>query len=80
MNALCPEDPPGSNNCGDRKGLAQPTWQEWTGALSIRAVVSIRSDCCVLAAGKYGNDKGSTLEPLPTDDQLLAWAREKLSM
>ena len=31
-------------------------------------------------AGKYGNDKGSTLEPLPTDDQLLAWAREKLSM
>ena len=32
VNALCPEDPPGSNNCGDRKGLAQPTWQEWTGA------------------------------------------------
>ena len=31
-------------------------------------------------AGKYGNDKGSTLEPLPTDEQLLAWAREKLSM
>ena len=49
VNALCPEDPPGSNNCGDRKGLAQPTWQEWTGALSIRADdVSIRSDCAWL--------------------------------
>ena len=41
----------------------------------------VRSDLTVRGcAGKYGNDKGSTLEPLPTDEQLLAWAREKLSM
>ena len=60
VNALCPEDPPGSNNCGSRKGLQQPSFADWT--------------------GKYGNDKGSTLSPLPTDEQLLAWAREKLGM
>ena len=60
VNADCPVDPPGSNNCGSRKGIAQPTFAEWT--------------------GKYGNDKGSTLSPLPSDEQLLAWAREKLGM
>ena len=60
VNALCPVDPPGSNNCASRKGLTQPSWDEWT--------------------GKYGNDQGSTLSPLPTDEQLLTWAKEKLGM
>ena len=60
VNALCPEDPPGSNSCGSRKGMAQPGFEEWT--------------------GKYGNDKGSTLSSLPSDEQLLGWARSKLGM
>ena len=60
VNADCPESPPGSNNCGNRRGMVQPTFAEWT--------------------GKYWNDKGSTLSPLPTDAQLLAWAREQLGM
>ena len=51
VNAFCPEDPPGSNNCGSRKGLAQPTFSEWT--------------------AKYGNDQGSTLSPLPSDEELM---------
>jgi hypothetical protein len=29
---------------------------------------------------KHGNDKGSTLGGLPTDDELLGWAKEKLGM
>ena len=60
VNAYCPQLPPGSNNCGSRKGFKQPTWEEWT--------------------MKYGNDKGSTLSPLPSDEQLLDWAREMLGM
>ena len=60
VNANCPVDPPGSNNCGSRKGLQQPSFTDWT--------------------GKLGNDKGSTLSPLPTDEQLLSWAKEKLGM
>ena len=60
VNAFCPEDPPGSNNCGSRKGLAQPTFSEWT--------------------AKYGNDQGSTLSPLPSDEELMGWARAKLGM
>jgi hypothetical protein len=28
--------------------------------------------------GKYGNDPGSSLGALPSDDELLSWAREKL--
>ena len=29
---------------------------------------------------KFGNDKGSTLGNLPTDEELLTWARTKLGM
>ena len=29
---------------------------------------------------EFGNDKGSVLSSLPTDDELLRWAREKLGM
>ena len=60
VNADCPEQPPGSNNCGNRKGIHQPSFDEWT--------------------QKYGNDQGSTLSPLPSDNELIAWAREKLGM
>ena len=30
--------------------------------------------------GEYGNDKRSTLSNMPTDDELLQWARAKLGM
>ena len=29
---------------------------------------------------KYGSDSGSTLQGLPSDDELIGWAREKLGM
>jgi hypothetical protein len=60
VNGACPEDPPGSNNCGSRANTSQPSWEEWTVT--------------------HGNDKGSTLSELPTDEELLGWAREKLGM
>lgn len=60
VNANCPEDPVGSNNCGSRKGMKQPSFLDWT--------------------TKYGNDKSSTLSPLPSDAELLSWARQKLGI